>query len=263
MAVPASGQLSLSRVHREFIYNDYDASTAPGSNVSLKNMSTGVNGAVNQISSSRPDGSAPHRLSEFYGYDHDKSLVFLGLNGPVFTSTGNSSSWLQSGMISLNDYSNYEIRLVFHYVSGNSYTGDFQIDNIFLNNNNLTTTYTFTSSVHSFQTSTVDTQFYEDVVFSTLQTGTSTLRWNRDSGGTGSGGTGLNGKSGSSDYYVYAETSSPGYANKNFWLRSPLIYLAPSGNKEFSFDYARYGATMGTMNVYVEVVNFGGSFEQY
>jgi len=262
MAVPTSGQLSLGRVHREFIFNDYASSTASGNNISLRNMSTGGNGAVNQISSSRPDGSAPHRLSEFYGYDHDKTLVFLGLNGPVFTSTGNSSSWLQSGMISLNDYSNYEIRLVFHYVSGNSYTGDFQIEDIFINNNGLQNTFDFANSTHSFQTSTVDTQFYEDVVFSTLQTGTSTLRWNRDSGGTGSGGTGLNGRLGSSDYYVYAETSSPGYSNKNFWLRSPLIYIAPSGNKEFSFYYAKYGNTMGTMNVYVEAVNYG-AFEQY
>lgn len=258
MAVPASGLLSLGRVNKEFIYNNYDASTAPGSNVSLKNMSTGENGAVNAASPSRPDGSAPHRLSEFYGYDHDLSLVALGLNGPVFTSTGNySSSWLYSGLISLNDYSNYEIRLVFHYVSGNSYTGDFQVEDIFINNNGLQSTYNFANSVHSFQTSTVDTQFYDDVAFSTLQTGTSALRWNRDSGGTGSGGTGLNGRLGSSDYYVYAEASSPGYANKNFWLRSPLIYLAQSGNKEFSFYYAKYGATMGTMNVYVEAVNYG------
>lgn len=261
MAVPASGQLSMRGVIREFSSNNYGASSTH-EDVSLLEMSTGVNGAVNAVSPSKPDGSAPHRLSEFYGYDHDLRLVTLGLNGPVFTSTGSSSSWLYSDLISLNDYSNYEIRLVFHYVSGNSYTGDFQIDDIFINNGGLQGTYDFTSSVHSFQTSTTDTATYGSVAFSTLQTGISALRWNRDAGGTGSGGTGLNGRLGSSDYYVYAETSYPGYSNKNYWLRSPLIYIAPgSGNKEFSFYYAKYGNSMGTMNVYVEAVNFGGGFE--
>ena len=50
MAVPASGQLSLGKIHRELIYDNYNASTAPGSNVSLKNMSTGATETLNTAS---------------------------------------------------------------------------------------------------------------------------------------------------------------------------------------------------------------------
>ena len=72
MAVPASGQLSLGKIYKELIYDNYNASTAPGSNVSLKNMSTGVTETLN-TASLRPDGSAPHKISEWYAYDHDYS----------------------------------------------------------------------------------------------------------------------------------------------------------------------------------------------
>tara|TARA_B100001939_G_scaffold345518_1_gene362278 strand:+ start:622 stop:1113 length:492 start_codon:yes stop_codon:yes gene_type:complete len=71
MTVPASGELSL-----QGLYNEVDDSTYPGSgsntDVSLKNISTGGNPpgvAINTASSSRPDGTAPHAMSEFYGYD--------------------------------------------------------------------------------------------------------------------------------------------------------------------------------------------------
>ena len=72
MAVPASGQLTLGKIHRELIYDNYNAPTAPGSNVSLKNMSTGATETLN-TASLRPDGSAPHKMSEWYAYDHDYS----------------------------------------------------------------------------------------------------------------------------------------------------------------------------------------------
>lgn len=75
MAVPASGQLTLGKIHRELIYDNYNASTAPGSNVSLKNMSTGVTETLNTGSTSIPDGSTPHKMSEWYGYDHDVSTA--------------------------------------------------------------------------------------------------------------------------------------------------------------------------------------------
>lgn len=76
MAVPASGQLTLGKIHRELIYDNYNASTAPGSNVSLKNMSTGVTETLNTSGSTLvPDGSAPHKMSEWYGYDHDASTA--------------------------------------------------------------------------------------------------------------------------------------------------------------------------------------------
>lgn len=75
MAVPASGQLSLGKIYKELIYDNYDASTSiSGVSASLKNMSTGVTETLN-TQSLMPDGTAPHKMSEWYGYDHDASTA--------------------------------------------------------------------------------------------------------------------------------------------------------------------------------------------
>lgn len=73
MAVPASGPLSLRGIRREVSYSNY---TQPVSilNISLSDVSTGVNGTLN-TSSLRPDGSTPHKMSEWRGYDHDYSTA--------------------------------------------------------------------------------------------------------------------------------------------------------------------------------------------
>ena len=78
MAVPTSGILSLRGVAREKRYNNFNNSNNPGGNLSLTNMSTGNQfGTVNTANtfSNRPDGIAPHSMSEWYAYDHDKTLV--------------------------------------------------------------------------------------------------------------------------------------------------------------------------------------------
>jgi hypothetical protein len=82
MAVPSSGILSLRGIRNELYNNNYSASNS-FSNVSLTSMSTGVNGTINtdNSSSNRPNGSAPHYMSEFYRYDHD--LVSALLSGTI------------------------------------------------------------------------------------------------------------------------------------------------------------------------------------
>ena len=74
MAVPSSGILSLRGIRNELYNNNYSASNS-FSNVSLTSMSTGVNGTINtaNASSNRPNGSAPHYMSEFYSYNHDET----------------------------------------------------------------------------------------------------------------------------------------------------------------------------------------------
>ena len=76
MGCPASGQLSLNSIYNELDDNDYNGGTT-NSDVSLKNLCTSgdppnedINTAGNN-SSDRPDGTAPHQMSEFYSYDHD------------------------------------------------------------------------------------------------------------------------------------------------------------------------------------------------
>lgn len=85
MAVPSSGQLSLFSIAKEIELNSY-TSTIPyptyqgispyATPISLTNMSTGAGGfaAINTNSTDRPDGSTPHAMSEFYGYDQDAAF---------------------------------------------------------------------------------------------------------------------------------------------------------------------------------------------
>lgn len=80
MAVPSSGQLSLYGLAKEKELNNYD-NTIPISTynsfyatpISLGNIATGAGGfdATNLDSAIFPNSTAPHAMSEWYGYDHD------------------------------------------------------------------------------------------------------------------------------------------------------------------------------------------------
>ena len=76
MAVPSSSALSLLGIKRELSNNNYSASNSH-SNISLKDCSDGTVATINtaNASSDRPNGSAPHNMSEFYAYDHDLVTV--------------------------------------------------------------------------------------------------------------------------------------------------------------------------------------------
>ena len=79
MAMPDSGNpISISQIKTEMGSDDG----------SLTNLSTT---SVNAASSAKPDGSAPHSLSEFYSYDHAASagLTELALFGPGRGAEGN------------------------------------------------------------------------------------------------------------------------------------------------------------------------------
>jgi len=73
MAVPASGPLSLRGIRAEVTYSDYTQLSSIV-NISLSDVSTGVNGTLN-TSSLRPDGNTPHKMSEWRSYDHDYSAT--------------------------------------------------------------------------------------------------------------------------------------------------------------------------------------------
>lgn len=67
MTLTASGQISLNDINVE------TGRTGTTANTSLKNMSDGTTITINTANASadRPDGSAPHAMTEFYNYDHD------------------------------------------------------------------------------------------------------------------------------------------------------------------------------------------------
>ena len=291
MAVPSSGELSLFKIAKELEfasnlgydntmpYSVYKDSVNGATPVSLTNMSTGAGGfdAINTANAAadRPDGSIPHSMSEFYSYDRDKSSLTL-----ITTITGQqhsaSSSTRTSVSFNAGAYKGKTIRLLFHYTSGSGFRGDFQIDEIKLPytigsgsstfwtqlNIGFGSNTSFSSAVFeptspysnlgNVQTTRTDTTSHANATWYDITTGGSALRWNGNSGGTGSSGTGLTTMLG---YHVYAETSSPGYSNKNFWMRTPEWDVPNAvGSGNIGFAYGAYGSNMGTLKLYVQEV---------
>lgn len=74
MATPAntSTEITLAKVRNELATNAYGTAYTAGE-TSLYQASIGTYGTINtgNASADRPDGTAPHSLSEFYNYDHD------------------------------------------------------------------------------------------------------------------------------------------------------------------------------------------------
>lgn len=171
----------------------------------------------------------------------------LGLTSSLLSLSGQNSSWTQR-TVDLSPYVGATCRVVFKYSNGGSFRGDLQLDSINLDGN----TYTFESSTENFQTSTVNTSAYSSVSWSSLSTGTSAARWNRDSGNTPSSNTGnLGAYEGS--FFVYAETSSPAdNSGYNFWLRGPQVTLSTSPS--LSFSEGRQGSDIGSLDVYLDII---------
>lgn len=97
MTLPSSGQISLKD-----ILDEKQGSTTARTNISLTGLS--VNGTadssggditVNSSSSSKPDGSAPHEVSEFYGYTQTPP--------PALTYTNSRRSFLVDETVSGSD----------------------------------------------------------------------------------------------------------------------------------------------------------------
>lgn len=99
MAVPSSASnISLRGIRNEFHNNNYNGSNT-FSNISLEQASIGGYGAINTQNAvaDRPNTVAPHAISEFLNYDHDKAPA--GTAPVVQTSSAN---WSCKGPGSLN-----------------------------------------------------------------------------------------------------------------------------------------------------------------
>ena len=174
------------------------------------------------------------------------SSYALGFSKSLDTISGQLDGWRQR-TVDISSYAGATVRLVFHYVSGSSFTGDIQLDAINIDGNS----YSFESGTESFQTSQSGEANYASVSWQALATGEVGGRWNRDSGGTSSSGT-ARADAANGSFYVFAETSSPGYPSYNFWLRSPQVTLG--SNPTLSYYETRLGATIGTLSVYLDVI---------
>ena len=170
----------------------------------------------------------------------------LGLSTSLDSVTGQLDGWKQRN-VNISAYAGATVRLVFHYVSGSSYTGDLQIDAINISG----TQYSFEADTHSFEVSVSGEATYGSVNWQAMGTAETGGRWCRDTGGTGSGST-ARADAANGSYYIYTETSSPGYPSYNFWVRSPQITLGSSPT--LTYYEARLGATIGTLNVHLDVI---------
>ena len=77
MSLTASGQISMGDIRTEL---------GDSGSISLKEASDGTIATINtqNDSADRPDGNAPHQMTEFYSYDHD-------LAGTSWSTSGNSN----------------------------------------------------------------------------------------------------------------------------------------------------------------------------
>lgn len=95
MAVPGSGTLSMLGLSKEKVHDNYSSSSGITNPISMYDLVNGgnTNGSgnsydtTNQQSASRPDTTAPHSFSEWYGYDHDAETLVLAAFSPSVSST--------------------------------------------------------------------------------------------------------------------------------------------------------------------------------
>ncbi len=112
MAVPNSGLIKFSGIAAELVNDDYTDADFDDL-LTLKDMSVGGNtngssenfDSINSNSSSKPDSSAPYKMSEFYSYDHDASSGLTSFASSVaqsknpcgFSNAGLNSTWYHDG----------------------------------------------------------------------------------------------------------------------------------------------------------------------
>jgi hypothetical protein len=111
MALQSSGQIKMSELNIEFQLQETRR-------LSLKDASDGTASTINtaNASSDRPDGAAPHAISEFYSYDHSASSV-----------TDSDYYWLGDGVNDTLRFTNHSSTL-FGSNDDFSYSGWFRVD---------------------------------------------------------------------------------------------------------------------------------------
>ena len=86
MTLQSSGEIKFSEINTEF------GRTSTTANTSLEDLSDGTVATINTAndSANRPDGSAPHAITEFYSYDHDLASTSWSNVPSDFTMSGSN-----------------------------------------------------------------------------------------------------------------------------------------------------------------------------
>lgn len=160
---------------------------------------------------------------------------------PIWSKSGDQGDkWLKATVNLANVTGSF--RLTFTAVTGTSFTGDIALDDI-----------SFDRSCCGMDTCGAARADFQTGLDGFTQGTSDNFDWRRDSGGTTSGSTGPSidhTTNSSQGYYMYIETSFPRRQGDKAQLYSPL-YQEPATACTFSFWYHMYGATIGTLNVYV------------
>lgn len=174
----------------------------------------------------------------------------LGLTDSLLTISGENAVWTEQ-TIDISEYAGTNAKLVFRYVSGSNFESDIQIDDINFDGN----TYGFETDNDNFEVNdTDDVTVYENISWEALTDTLSNASFNRNSGTTGSSGTGdLGAHSGS--FYIYYEATSGGSPNITGWARSETIEL--DDEPTLSFWEGREGANIGTLDVFLDIISSG------
>jgi hypothetical protein len=123
MAVPSSGTLSMLGLAREKVHDNYSSTSTPTAPYSIYDLVNGGNtngsgvsfDATNTNSSSYPNTSTPHQMSEWFSYDHDATssshpiLVYqssLTASDPIYTYNS-SGIWDDGGEGDILGLANY------------------------------------------------------------------------------------------------------------------------------------------------------------
>ena len=109
MALQSSGTIKFSELAAEL-------NQGVGASFSMRDAASGTYEAINTASSSFPNSTTPHNISEWYGYDHDASSV-----------TDSDYYWLGDGVNDTLRFTNHSSNL-FGSNDDFSYSGWFRVD---------------------------------------------------------------------------------------------------------------------------------------
>ena len=145
-------------------------------------------------------------------------------------------------------------RFVIHHYGTVSFRSDAQYDNIVIPASGGDVTFDFEASAQSCETTIVNVgnsiTAYPSASFFSIPNAGYAGRWSRDSGGTGSSGTGntIDGSGNANGYYVYTETS--GTHPMSMLFRTPSYTLASSGTFSWREGYRGSNLASSTRDVY-------------
>lgn len=102
MTLPSSGPISFSNINTEL-------GRSSNTTISITSAATNGYGSINTNSSSRPNNSQPHQLSEWYGYNHNAAppltSISLGYGATGFDAcnAGPNTYWIANVNLTIGD----------------------------------------------------------------------------------------------------------------------------------------------------------------